>query len=114
MEHVGIDQKRWRQERTSVSGRPSTPRRLAKLMVMLALLGSLVVVVIAALVYLDVSYRYRQRLLAPEDIDHRPVALVFGAGVYPNGQLTPVLADRVRTAVELYEPGQSVQTAHER
>ena len=71
----------------------------------MALIGSLIAIVAALLVYLDVSYRYRQRLLSPEDIDQRPVALVFGAGVYPNGQLTPVLADRVRTAADLYNQG---------
>jgi SanA protein len=32
-------------------------------------------------------------------------AIVFGAGVYPNGQLSPVLEDRVYTAVQLYTAG---------
>jgi SanA protein len=73
--------------------------------VMIALFGSFLAILAAALVYLDVSYRYRQRLLSPETVDQRPVALVFGAGVYPNGQLTPVLADRVRTAADLYHQG---------
>src|SRR5262245_65030312 len=30
------------------------------------------------------------------------VAVVFGASVYGNGELSPVLADRVETAIELY------------
>ncbi len=72
---------------------------------LLVLLSSLLAIVAASLVYLDVSYRYRQRLLAPVDVDQRAVALVFGAGIYPNGQLTPVLADRVRTAADLYQQG---------
>ena len=72
---------------------------------MLALVFFLITVIVASLVYLDVSYRYRQRLLAPADVDQRPVALVFGAGIYPNGQLTAVLADRVSTAVDLYNRG---------
>jgi SanA protein len=34
-----------------------------------------------------------------------PVALVLGAGLWPDGSLTPILADRVATAVELYQAG---------
>src|SRR5262245_39243200 len=30
------------------------------------------------------------------------VAVVFGASVYGNGDLSPILADRVKTAIELY------------
>jgi vancomycin permeability regulator SanA len=33
------------------------------------------------------------------------VAVVFGAGVYPNGRLSVALADRVRTAIALYQDG---------
>jgi SanA protein len=35
----------------------------------------------------------------------RPVALVLGAGLWPDGSLTPILADRVATAAELYREG---------
>jgi SanA protein len=35
----------------------------------------------------------------------RPVALVLGAGLWDDGSLTPILADRVLTAVELYQAG---------
>jgi SanA protein len=55
--------------------------------------------------YLDVSLRYRSRILSPEQLDHRPVALVLGAGVYPDGRLSAMLADRVLTAVDLYKQG---------
>lgn len=34
-----------------------------------------------------------------------PVAIVFGAGLYRDGTPMPVLADRVRTGVELYKAG---------
>lgn len=33
------------------------------------------------------------------------VAIVFGASVYGNGDLSPILADRVATAIELYREG---------
>ena len=55
--------------------------------------------------YLDVSLRYRSHILSPEQLDHRPVALVLGAGVYPDGRLSPMLADRVQTAVDLHQQG---------
>jgi SanA protein len=35
----------------------------------------------------------------------RPVAIVFGAGVRPDGALSPMLKDRVDTAIELYRAG---------
>jgi SanA protein len=40
-----------------------------------------------------------------EDVPPRPVALVLGAGLWPGGSLTPVLADRVATAADLYHAG---------
>jgi len=38
-------------------------------------------------------------------VPSRPVALVLGAGLWPNGSLTPILADRVATAADLYHAG---------
>jgi SanA protein len=38
-------------------------------------------------------------------VEPRPVALVLGAGLWADGSLTPILADRVATAVELYQAG---------
>ncbi len=38
-------------------------------------------------------------------IPSEPVAIVFGAGITPNRNLTPMLADRVKTAVNLYRLG---------
>ncbi len=40
-----------------------------------------------------------------DDVPESPVAIVFGAGVYPDGTLSAVLEDRVETAVQLYEAG---------
>lgn len=44
------------------------------------------------------NYRYRD----PSSIPASVVAIVFGAGVRPDGTLTPMLADRVQAAVDLY------------
>jgi SanA protein len=35
----------------------------------------------------------------------RPVAIVFGAGIRPDGRLSPMLRDRMDTAIDLYRAG---------
>jgi SanA protein len=53
-----------------------------------------------------IERRYEEQIYeAVERVPPRPVALVLGAGVWPDGSLTPVLADRVATAAELYRTG---------
>ena len=53
-----------------------------------------------------VEYRTRDRLYTQvEDAPPRPVAIVLGAGLWADGSLTPVLADRVATAADLYHAG---------
>ncbi|MFW6135887.1 MAG: SanA/YdcF family protein, partial [Chloroflexota bacterium] len=42
---------------------------------------------------------------AYEAVPARPVALVLGAGLWSDGSLTPILADRVATAADLYQAG---------
>ncbi len=44
----------------------------------------------------------KHRIYALEDAPVRDVAIVFGAGVHPDGTLAAPLEDRVLTAVELY------------
>lgn len=68
-------------------------------------LALLTVVVIGGL-RLWIEARMRERVYARiEDLPHRPVALVLGAGLWPDGSLTAVLADRVATAADLYHAG---------
>lgn len=49
-----------------------------------------------------------QRFAALEDVPNTRVALIFGAGVRPDGRLSPMLADRVSAGIALYQAG-SVQ-----
>ncbi len=68
------------------------------LLVVLAVLLSpflLILYVVAA----ALPHSYNDAAQAPAE----PVALVFGAGITPNRNLTPMLADRVKTAVDLYQ-----------
>jgi vancomycin permeability regulator SanA len=46
-----------------------------------------------------------QRHEAISDLQPAPVAIVFGAGITRDGRLSPMLADRVRMASDLYQQG---------
>ncbi len=50
---------------------------------------------------------YTNRILSPEEARSMPTAVVFGAGLRRDGRPTPVLADRVSTAVSLYQQGKT-------
>ncbi|MGL5081471.1 MAG: SanA/YdcF family protein [Microcoleaceae cyanobacterium] len=43
---------------------------------------------------------------ALDNVPNKPVAIVFGAGLWADGTPTPMLADRVQGAVDLYRSGQ--------
>lgn len=52
------------------------------------------------------EWRARDRMYTNlADVPPHPVALVLGAGLWADGSLTPILADRVATAAELYHAG---------
>lgn len=51
------------------------------------------------------STHYADRILSPEEARSMPTAVVFGAGLRRDGRPTTVLADRVKTAVLLYQQG---------
>jgi SanA protein len=67
--------------------------------------GAAVCLLLAGL-RLWVENKYRDRIFTRvEDVPSRPVAIAFGAGLWRDGRLTPVLADRVATAVDLHAAG---------
>lgn len=51
------------------------------------------------------DYRYKRLVYAAESAPSRRVAIVFGAGIWPDGRLSNILADRVYTAAQLYKQG---------
>ncbi len=51
------------------------------------------------------STHYADRIHPPEEARSMPTAIVFGAGLRRDGRPTKVLADRVTTAVSLYQQG---------
>lgn len=51
------------------------------------------------------NLHYAERISDPDDAPTGPVAIVFGAGLRRDGRPTTVLADRVQTAVLLFQQG---------
>jgi vancomycin permeability regulator SanA len=80
---------------------PFRPRTLVGLLVALLLAALAPPAALEAMQWQTAARRYVDPASAPAE----PVALVFGAGLYPDGSPTPMLADRVALAVELYKSG---------
>lgn len=53
-----------------------------------------------------VKWYYQRHIYTVDAAPTQRAAIVFGAAVYGNGRLSPVLRDRVETAVQLYKSGQ--------
>lgn len=74
---------------------------------MLAVVGcGLAIILLLVGLRVWTEQQYRARIYGrTADVPPHPVAIVLGAGVWADGSLTPVAADRVATAVELYHTG---------
>lgn len=68
-----------------------------------ALLPLALLLVVSIRVYS--AWQARGQIYSIEDVPARPVAIVFGAQVYPSGRLSAMLADRVKTGARLYHAG---------
>lgn len=78
------------------------PRRLRTLL--LRALALVVGLPLAAILFIILSTQPR-RFNEAQQVYSRPVAIVFGAHVAPDGTLSPMLRDRVTGAVDLYKRG---------
>jgi SanA protein len=72
---------------------------------LLIIAGLLVAGLVAATIVHRVQSRYGGLIANLDDAAARPVAIVFGAGIRPGGRLSPILRDRMDTAVALYRLG---------
>lgn len=66
------------------------------------------IVVVAAFPFLWQKWVFRQytpQIHSTDTVRSERVAIVFGAAVYANGRLSPMLRDRVETAIDLYQAG---------
>ena len=74
---------------------------LIKILLLLVGLGT-VILIVSRIIMIRYSLG---KVFPPETVPPKPVAIVFGAGVWKDGRPTPVLYDRVATAVALYRLG---------
>lgn len=51
------------------------------------------------------AWQARDHIYTTATVPQRPVAIIFGAQVYPSGRLSAMLADRVTVGAELYKTG---------
>ena len=51
------------------------------------------------------DYKYKGLIHTLENVPPRRVAVIFGAGIWPDGRLSDILIDRVYTAAQLYHQG---------
>lgn len=72
----------------------------------LALLGLVLLLGLTPIAWRKfVQWHYGQSIYSVSEAPEERVALVFGAAVYRSGRLSPVLRDRMDTAVALYRSG---------
>ena len=77
-------------------------RRIIGIGLAVALLGAGA----ATAIWAYVQWRYDRLIWADMNaVPARPVAIVFGAGIRPDGGLSPMLRDRMDTAMDLYRAG---------
>lgn len=89
----------------SVRRNQGRARRVWRGLFILLLLTPLLLVGIPIALRWWTDHYYKQSIFTPEQAPPRQVAIVFGAGVWPDGRLSAVLADRVDTAITLYQQG---------
>ena len=91
--------------RRSLARSPRRRRRRLGYVVLGALLSLGAVVAFPFVLRWSVDLRYKRRIHEVASVPPRRVAIVFGAGITSDGRPMAALADRVRTAVELYDAG---------
>lgn len=83
------------------SHRTSLFRRIFLLIRLAGIIAVVVLAAIAAVPLTTQQFRFERAV----DVPPTRVAIVFGAGIRPDGEVSPMLADRVEAAVELYQLG---------
>jgi vancomycin permeability regulator SanA len=87
---------------------PKSMKRLKNILqnrtILLGLGMGMIVLPILLMQYVS-SATSSDRYNTAKNVPIKPVAIVFGAGVYTDGTPTPMLADRVQGAIDLYRQG---------
>ncbi|MBR6088445.1 MAG: YdcF family protein [Anaerolineaceae bacterium] len=95
----------WRFLWTNCAALISAARTTSWIRITMIVLLSAAVLYAAAIAAVCIRYQGRKYTVDTLPENAPRTALVFGAGVYLNGEPSAVMTDRVRTAVELYERG---------
>lgn len=72
---------------------------------LLLVLGMAAVVIPLGLNAYVYAVTYSDHYRKIEQVPPQPIAIVFGAGVWEDGSPTPMLADRIQAAIDLYKLG---------
>jgi SanA protein len=74
--------------------------------IVVAAFAALLAAVTALAIWGWIQWRYDRLVLTDlANVSHAPVAIVFGAGIGSDGRLSPMLQDRMDTAIGLYKAG---------
>jgi SanA protein len=73
----------------------------------IVLIAVVLLIAVPLLLRAVVALRFRSDAYTAQSAPPHRVAIIFGARVYPNGKLSPMLADRVATGVDLYRSGKA-------
>ncbi len=79
--------------------------KIIKMLLNILILSILLLVILFGLPKLITSFSAAGRMVNVADAPNAPAAIVFGAGLQKDGSPSPVLKDRVSTAVQLYKSG---------
>jgi SanA protein len=80
-------------------------KRIFKMVVLVLIVLIIMGVLLLGISRLATGVYAHSKTYAAAEVPTRPVAIVFGAGLWRNGTATPVLQDRVQTAANLYFAG---------
>lgn len=82
-----------------------TRSKIFKIGTRILIAGLVIAIAVVGLPRLATWINSRGHIYSPDLAPDKPVAIVFGAGLWRDGRPTAVLSDRVKTAVELYFAG---------
>jgi SanA protein len=80
-------------------------KRILKMLLMIIIMCIIIIFLILSIPRIITGIYSHDRIYSIETAPVEKIAIVFGAGLWKNGTATPILYDRVETAVQLYKSG---------
>ena len=69
---------------------------------------TLLAAVFVIAITVNVRWAYRDRMHKPADVPVKPIIMILGASLKPDGQPSDYLADRLKVGAELYKQGKAM------